>query len=43
VNFSDQRLELYATDIDANVFVEDSFGSAAWSTALARVATLLVP
>lgn len=41
VNFSDQRLELYAADFDTNVFVEDSFECAAWAAALARVATLL--
>jgi hypothetical protein len=41
VNFSENILELYATDIEADTFVEESFALEDWAGAFARITTLL--
>jgi hypothetical protein len=41
VNFAENRLELYATDIETDTFVEKSFDMADWSGAFGQVTTLL--
>ncbi len=42
VNFDEQRLELYATNLTTNQFTEESFDTAGWSAAFTRVERLLV-
>ncbi len=37
VNFSENRLELYATDIEADTFVEESFDMADWDGAIGEI------
>jgi hypothetical protein len=41
VNFSESRLELYATDIEADAFVEESFALEDWAGAFGRITSLL--
>lgn len=41
VNFSEKRLELYATDIEADTFVEESFALEDWAGAFGRITSLL--
>jgi hypothetical protein len=41
VNFAENRLELYATDIDADTFVDETFKMEDWAGAFARIALLL--
>ena len=41
VNFKEQNLELYATDLTSDRFVEHSFGPGRWKEAFSKVATLL--
>lgn len=42
VNFADQRLELYATNLKTNEFVEETYPQDGWADAFAKVSTLLV-
>lgn len=41
VNFADGRLELYATDIQTDTFVDDSFDMEDWAGAFVKVTSLL--
>ncbi len=41
VNFSENRLELYATDIEADTFVEESFDMADWDGAIGEIRSQL--
>lgn len=40
-NYKENRLELYATDIDTDTFVEESFDRTDWTGAFARITALL--
>jgi hypothetical protein len=42
VNFADGRLELYATNLKTNQFVEDTYPQDGWADAFGKVSTLLV-
>ena len=42
VNFADQQLELYATNLKTNQFVEETYPQDGWADAFAKVSTLLV-
>ncbi len=42
VNFADQQLELYATNLKTNQFVETIFNQNEWQNAFGKIATLLV-
>lgn len=41
VNFVERRLELYATNMQADTFVDESFDMRNWAGAFARITTLL--
>lgn len=41
VNFKEDRLEIYATDIGTDTFVEESFDSKDWAGAFSRITSLL--
>lgn len=41
VNFSDNQLELYATDLNRDTFVEQSFGWDEWPNAFKKISSLL--
>ncbi len=41
VNFADGRLELYATDIQTDTFVDDSFDMGDWAGAFVKITSLL--
>ena len=41
VNFAENRLELYATDIEADSFVDESFDMGDWAGAFVRITSLL--
>jgi hypothetical protein len=43
VNFAGNRLELHASDIDTDTFVDESFGMEDWAGAFQRIGSLLVP
>jgi hypothetical protein len=42
LNFEDRRLELYATNLSTNDFIEESFSNEQWNESLARISTLLL-
>lgn len=42
VNFADPQLELYATNVKTNEFVEETYPHDGWAAAFAKVSTLLV-
>lgn len=42
VNFSDQKLELYATNLTTNQFLEESFNRTQWNEAFDQVERLLI-
>jgi hypothetical protein len=42
VNFTDQQLELYATNLKTNEFVEETYTQDGWADAFAKVSNLLV-
>ena len=42
VNFAARQLELYATDLKTNQFVEETYPQDGWAAAFSKVATLLV-
>lgn len=42
VNFAGERLELYATNLKTNQFVEETYPQDAWADAFGKVSTLLV-
>jgi hypothetical protein len=41
VNFAENRLELYATNIEAETFVEDTFSIEDWQGAFGKITELL--
>ena len=41
VNFAEARLEVYATDIESDTFVEESFEKTDWAGAFAKITSLL--
>ena len=41
INFADKRLELYATSLKANQFVEETYPPDGWADALEKVTALL--
>ena len=42
INFAEQKIELYATNMASKKFVEESFAQTQWAEAFSRVAGLLV-
>lgn len=42
INFAEQKLELYATNLKTKQFVEESYSQDGWTDAFGKIATLLV-